>query len=263
MPRTTSTSTRYSRRLLALTRQQVCAAAAATRSCRAPCGRRATLHAVSRALGCRAIRPSAMLRAVGYSLPAVHCSVRRSLPTNVGKLARTVAQPQRSISCSPPPPPPHPRPWEETRHYASQVDPSCGARDRARRRHIRAGTGLAAATSVPGPGSPLPHLRRECARRCHICTGTALTGRMCSHGSMCTQTLFSCRATRCRSSRASLRSGGRPPGRARASARPDRQTSPEAALRVCRTQQRTHDRSSRTSVGECFRSTLLRSCRRD
>jgi hypothetical protein len=31
------------------------------------------------------------------------------------------------------------------------------------------------ATSAPGLGSTLPHLRRDWARRCHICTGTGLT----------------------------------------------------------------------------------------
>ena len=46
-------------------------------------------------------------------------------------------------------------------------------RDRARPACICTGTGLAAATSAPGPGSPLPHLRRYWARRCHIRTGTA------------------------------------------------------------------------------------------
>jgi hypothetical protein len=45
-------------------------------------------------------------------------------------------------------------------------------RDWARRCHICAGTG--AATSAPGLGSPLPHLRRDWARRCHICAGTGL-----------------------------------------------------------------------------------------
>jgi hypothetical protein len=28
------------------------------------------------------------------------------------------------------------------------------------------------ATSAPGLGSPLPHLRRDSARHCHICAGT-------------------------------------------------------------------------------------------
>jgi hypothetical protein len=37
------------------------------------------------------------------------------------------------------------------------------------------GTGLTPATSAPGMGSPLPHLRRDWAHPCHICTGTALT----------------------------------------------------------------------------------------
>jgi hypothetical protein len=31
------------------------------------------------------------------------------------------------------------------------------------------------ATFVPGPGSPLPHLHRDRAHRCHICIGTGLT----------------------------------------------------------------------------------------
>ena len=30
------------------------------------------------------------------------------------------------------------------------------------------------ATSAPGLRSPLPHLHRDCARPCHVCTGTAL-----------------------------------------------------------------------------------------
>jgi hypothetical protein len=34
---------------------------------------------------------------------------------------------------------------------------------------------LAPATSAPGLGSPLPHLHRDSAHRCHICTGTRLT----------------------------------------------------------------------------------------
>jgi hypothetical protein len=33
----------------------------------------------------------------------------------------------------------------------------------------------AAAPSAPGLGSPLPHLHRDWAHRCHICTGTELT----------------------------------------------------------------------------------------
>jgi hypothetical protein len=41
--------------------------------------------------------------------------------------------------------------------------------------HICTGTGLTAATSASGLGSPLPHLHRDSARRCHICTATRLT----------------------------------------------------------------------------------------
>jgi hypothetical protein len=41
-------------------------------------------------------------------------------------------------------------------------------------RHTCAGTGLTPATSAPGLGSPLPHLRRDWVHRCHICMGTAL-----------------------------------------------------------------------------------------
>jgi hypothetical protein len=41
--------------------------------------------------------------------------------------------------------------------------------------HICAGTGLTPATSAPGLGSSLPHLRRDWAHSCHICTGTGLT----------------------------------------------------------------------------------------
>jgi hypothetical protein len=49
-------------------------------------------------------------------------------------------------------------------------------------RHIRTGTGLAASTSVPGLGSPLPHLHRDWARPCHICTGTGLAPATCAPG---------------------------------------------------------------------------------
>jgi hypothetical protein len=41
---------------------------------------------------------------------------------------------------------------------------------RATTTHRRAG-GLTPATSAPGPGSPLPHLHRDRAHPCHICTG--------------------------------------------------------------------------------------------
>ena len=37
---------------------------------------------------------------------------------------------------------------------------------------VRAGTGLTPPTSAPGLGSPLPHLRRDWAHPCNICTGT-------------------------------------------------------------------------------------------
>ena len=45
----------------------------------------------------------------------------------------------------------------------------------AHRCHICTGTGLTAATSAPGLGSPRPHLRRDWSHRCHICIGTGLT----------------------------------------------------------------------------------------
>ena len=38
--------------------------------------------------------------------------------------------------------------------------------------HIGTVTGLASATSAPGPGSPRPHLHRDRAHPAHICTGT-------------------------------------------------------------------------------------------
>ncbi len=41
--------------------------------------------------------------------------------------------------------------------------------------HICIGTRLTSATSAPGLGSPLPHLRRDWAHPCHICAGTGLT----------------------------------------------------------------------------------------
>jgi hypothetical protein len=37
------------------------------------------------------------------------------------------------------------------------------------------GRGSRAGTSAPGRGSPLPHLHRDWAHPCHICTGTGLT----------------------------------------------------------------------------------------
>jgi hypothetical protein len=57
--------------------------------------------------------------------------------------------------------------------------------------HICTGTGLTPAasatglgsplsTSAPGLGSPLPHLRRDWARRSHICTATGLTAHICT-----------------------------------------------------------------------------------
>jgi hypothetical protein len=36
------------------------------------------------------------------------------------------------------------------------------------------GTGLTPTASAPGPGSPLPHLHRDWAQPCHICTSTRL-----------------------------------------------------------------------------------------
>ncbi len=36
-----------------------------------------------------------------------------------------------------------------------------------------------AATSAPGLGSPLPRLRRDWARRCHVCTGARAPRRGC------------------------------------------------------------------------------------
>jgi hypothetical protein len=53
----------------------------------------------------------------------------------------------------------------------------------ARPCHICAGTGLTAATSALGLGSPLPHLHWDWAHICHICTGTGLTA---AH--ICTET---------------------------------------------------------------------------
>ncbi len=47
-------------------------------------------------------------------------------------------------------------------------------RDWAHPCHICTGTRLAPATSAPGLGSPLPHLHRDWALSCHICTGTRL-----------------------------------------------------------------------------------------
>jgi hypothetical protein len=46
--------------------------------------------------------------------------------------------------------------------------------DWARPCHICAETWLTPATSAPGLGSPLPHLRRDWAHPCHICAGIGL-----------------------------------------------------------------------------------------
>jgi hypothetical protein len=43
-------------------------------------------------------------------------------------------------------------------------------------RHICIGTGLTPAASALGLASPLPHLHRDSAHPCHICTGTRPTG---------------------------------------------------------------------------------------
>jgi hypothetical protein len=70
---------------------------------------------------------------------------------------------------------------------------SCTVR-RANQSHICTGTGptpptsapglrLAAATSAPGPGSPLPHLHRHRGSHpCHICTGAGLTAATSAQG---------------------------------------------------------------------------------
>jgi hypothetical protein len=47
-------------------------------------------------------------------------------------------------------------------------------RDRACPCHICTETGLTPPTSAPGLGSPLPHLHRDWACPCHICTGTGV-----------------------------------------------------------------------------------------
>jgi hypothetical protein len=48
----------------------------------------------------------------------------------------------------------------------------CMAQTHHGRRHRNCST---VAPRVPGPGSPLPHLHRDRAHPCHICTGTGLT----------------------------------------------------------------------------------------
>ena len=58
------------------------------------------------------------------------------------------------------------------------------------RRHV-----LVAATSAQGLGSPLPHLRRDWARRCHICAGLGVNQRM--HSTAAVHTLASLGAKGC------------------------------------------------------------------
>ncbi len=55
-------------------------------------------------------------------------------------------------------------------------------RDRARPCHICTGIGLARATSDSGMGSPVPHLHLDGAHPCHICTGTGLSPATCALG---------------------------------------------------------------------------------
>ena len=62
--------------------------------------------------------------------------------------------------------------WARPCHICSETGPSRGW---AHPCDICTRTGLTPATSAPGPGSPLPHLRRDRAHLCHICTGTGPT----------------------------------------------------------------------------------------
>ena len=61
--------------------------------------------------------------------------------------------------------------------YIQACSPSCAARrfSRCPASWRAVGRSPRAATSAPGLGSPRPHLRRDWAHPCHICTGTGLT----------------------------------------------------------------------------------------
>ena len=83
----------------------------------------------------------------------------------------------------------------DRRHRAEQVQPRLATPSPTQSHHICAGTGLAAATSAPGLGSPR-----------HICTGTAL-GNVCSSTRSRRSTRVRRNTTRrCRCSGARLRS---------------------------------------------------------
>ena len=64
--------------------------------------------------------------------------------------------------------------YEKLYHKVTKIK----ARPRLPCRRICAGTGLTPATSAPGLGSPLPHLRRDWAHPAHICS-SAGAGRAC------------------------------------------------------------------------------------
>jgi hypothetical protein len=87
-----------------------------------------------------------------------------SLPTpRATALPALLAPPAAVLPLLLPPPPPLP-PW------ARPSNPPTHTRRRWSR-HICAGTGLTPATSAPGLGSHLPHLRPDWAHPCHICSG--------------------------------------------------------------------------------------------
>ena len=68
-------------------------------------------------------------------------------------------------------------------------------RDWAQRCHVCTGTGFAAATSALGLGSPLPHL--ECAHRCHLHRDWAPPGRICTATPSCSASHSKARTPSC------------------------------------------------------------------
>ncbi len=68
-------------------------------------------------------------------------------------------------------------------------------RDWAQRCHVCTGTGFAAATSALGLGSPLPHL--QCAYRCHLHRDWAPPGRICTATPSCSASHSKARTPSC------------------------------------------------------------------
>ena len=118
----------------------------------------ASIHVVQWLQCCAARLPGSKLRCIALQAVGVPCH-RADVPRNRGGKAQKGR-----------------RRWAERR----EVEKGASLHRPA---HSRTGTGLAAATSTPARGSPLPHLHRGRARPCHICTGTEIPAHLDGRGS--------------------------------------------------------------------------------